>query len=382
MTVVPQRNTTDLRDPRSFDHVGRDVGAKGLVSGRVLADLADTDERIVCATTDLKYVTQLATFEARHPDRFLQFGIAERNMISAAAGLATVGLIPYVSTFACFSAVLAYENIRTDLAYPDLKVRVLATHAGIAMGYFGTSHHATEDISALRAVANLTVLSPCDAASTEALLRGTVDLEGPVYVRLGRGREEDVYDSVPTDYAPGAPSVVRQGKDVLVLGTGITVGHAVHAAAALADDGISATVVDVHTLKPFDGDAVAELAAAHPVVVTAEEHNVEGGLGSLVVEALARRGVGTPVHSVGLQDEFALVGPPAHLYRYYGIDPAGIALVARRAVEGARGTAGRRTTEPLWTELDRQAVLREVGARPSRRAADAPGARDTGAHVG
>ena len=381
MIVVPHRNTTDLRDPRSFDHVGRDVGAKGLVSGRVLADLADHDERIVAASTDLKYVTQLATFEARHPGRFLQFGIAERNMITAAAGLATVGLVPYVSTFACFSGVLAYENIRTDLAYPHLQVRVLATHSGIAMGYFGTSHHATEDISALRAVAGLTVLSPCDAASTEALLRGTVDLDGPIYFRLGRGREEDVYDEVPAGYGPGAPTVVRRGTDVAIMATGLTVGFAVRAAATLAEDGVSATVVDVHTLKPFDGDAVADVAAAHPVVVTAEEHNVQGGLGSLVVEALARRGVATPVHSVGLEDEFSLIGPPAHLYRYYGIDPSGIATVARRAVEaGARGST--RTTEPLWTDLDRQAVLRDVGARPSRPTADAPAERDAGAHVG
>jgi transketolase len=356
MTATAERRQTDLRDPRSFDHVGRDLGAKGFVAGRVLADLADDDERIVCASSDLKYVTQLAVFESRHPERFLQFGISERNMISAAAGLATVGLIPYVSTFACFSGLLAYENIRTDLAYPRLPVRVLATHAGIAMGYFGTSHHATEDIAALRAVADLTILSPCDARTTEALLRATVNRDGPIYFRMGRGREDDVYDALPADYAPGAPSVVTRGHDVLLAATGLTVSLARDAAHALAARGISATVLDVHTLKPFDGDAFAELATAHRRIVAVEEHNVEGGLGTLCVEALAARGVGVPVFKHGLRDEFSLIGPPSHLYRYYGLDSAGIATVAERALrEDAT------PMHPLWTDADRRSVLADVG---------------------
>jgi transketolase len=353
-----ERNKTDLRDPGSFDHVGRDVGAIGFVAGTVLADMADSDQRIVCASADLKWVGQLAVFEARHPDRFIQFGIAERNMLGAAAGLATMGLIPYVSTFACFSGVLGYENIRTDLAYPRLKVRVLATHAGIAMGLSGTSRHATEDISALRAVANLTILSPCDASSTEALLRGSVDHDGPIYFRIGRGREETVYEQVPDGYGPGSPTVVQRGNDVLLVATGLTVSFSRQAAALLAERGLSATVLDVHTLKPFDGDTVAELAASHPAVVTVEEHNVEGGLGSMVVEALALRGVSTPVFKQGLRDEFALIGPPSHLYRYYGIDPTGIATVAERALKD-----GARPLEPLWTTQDRDAVMRRYGVR-------------------
>lgn len=356
MTVTVQRRKADLRDPRSFDHVGRDVGAKGFIAGRVLADLADDDERIVAASSDLKYVTQMAVFDSRHPGRFLQFGISERNMIGAAAGLATVGLIPYVSTFACFSALLGYENIRTDLAYPRLPVRILATHAGIAMGYFGTSHHATEDIAALRAVADLTIVSPCDARSTEALLRSTVDWDGPIYFRLGRGREDDVYDSVPKSYGPGEPTVVARGEDILIAATGLMVSFARDAARSLAARGISATVLDVHTLKPFASDAFAELAAAHRAVVVVEEHNIEGGLGSICVEALAGRRVGTPVFKHGLRDEFSLIGPPSHLYRYYGIDPAGIATVAARALR-----ADASPLQPLWTESDRRTVLMDVG---------------------
>ncbi len=354
MTV--QRERTDLRDPRSFDHVGRDAGARGFVAGQVLAELADTDDRIVCAASDLKYVTQMALFEARHPERFFQFGISERNMITAGAGLATVGLVPYVSTFACFSGLLAYENIRTDLAYPRLPVRILATHAGIAMGYFGTSHHATEDIAALRAVADLTVLSPGDAASTESLLRGTLDHPGPIYFRLGRGREPDVYTGGLTPPAgPGAPTPLRTGTDVLVVATGFPVGNAVAAADALAAEGLSVTVLDAYTLKPFDDAAVARHAAGHRAVVTVEEHNVLGGLGTSVVEALAAHRVPVPVHKHGLHDEFSLIGPPAHLYRYYGLDAAGIATVVRRAA--GDGADPRRR---LWAADDARAVRAEV----------------------
>lgn len=357
------RAQADLRDPGSFDHVGRDAGDTDLATGRVLAELAARDDRVVVATADLTWVTQLADVAAAHPDRFLQFGIAERNMISAAAGLATMGLIPYVSTFACFSGVLAFANIRTDLAYPHLPVRVLATHAGIAMGYFGTSHHATEDIAALRAVAGLTVLSPAGATATESLLRGTLDHDGPIYFRLGRGREADVYARpgapVPPT-GPGAPTVLRGGTDVLLVGTGLTTGSALDAAELLATGGVAAGVVDVHTLKPFDGGATARLATGYRAVVTVEEHTVEGGLGSIVAEALARRRVFTPVFPHGLQDEFALVGPPNHLYRYYGLDGAGVATVARRALAAA-DDPGADHSRPLWTDADRREVLADVG---------------------
>ncbi len=357
--MIIERAKTDLRDPGSFDHVGRDVGARGFVAGRVLAELADNDERIVAAASDLKYVTQMAVFEARHPDRFFQFGISERNMITAAAGLATVGLVPYVSTFACFSGLLAYENIRTDLAYPRLPVRVLATHAGIAMGYFGTSHHATEDIAALRAVADLTVLSPSDAASTASLLQGTVDHPQPIYFRLGRGREDDVYvNGLVPPTGPGAPTVLRSGADVLLIATGFPVGATVAAADALAGEGLSVTVLDAYSLKPFDDAAVAEQAARHRVVVTVEEHNVIGGLGSTVVEALAAHRVHVPVHKHGIYDQYSLIGPPAHLYRYYGLDAVGIATVVRRAASSDAGPI-----RPLWTDKDAATVLAAVGVR-------------------
>jgi transketolase len=361
ITITPdgRRNAADLHDPTSFDHVGRDAGAN-FAAGRVLADMADTDPRIVVGCADLTYVTRLSAFGARHPERFFYYGISERNMIGAAAGLATTGHIPYVCTFACFSAILAYENIRTDLAYPRLPVRVLGTHAGISMGFFGTSHHATEDIAALRAVAGLTVLSPCDPVATEALLRATVDHDGPIYFRIGRGRDKPVYTD-PAQLRLDRPTTLTEGGDVLLVATGVMVQEALAAAESLAADGIGATVVDVHTLKPFPATAIAELAAAHRSVVTVEEHTVEGGLGTMTVEALAAAGVGTPVHKHGLRDEYAMVGPPTHLYRYYGLDGDGVATVARRLHElGARTPL---VAEPLWTADDRAAVYSRLGVQ-------------------
>jgi transketolase len=359
MTFSPDgsRNQADLRDSSSFDHVGRDQGAN-FAAGRVLAEMADSDPRIVVGCADLTYVTRLSEFGARHPDRFLYYGISERNMLGAAAGLATTGLIPYVCTFACFSGILGFENIRTDHAYPRLPVRVLATHAGISMGFFGTSHHATEDLAALRAVAGLTVLSPCDPVSTAALLRGTVDLDGPIYFRLGRGRESSVYTD-ENQLVLDRPTVLREGSDLLLVATGVMVRPALDAAEKLAAAGVTASVVDIHTIKPFPGERIAQLADEHRAVLTIEEHNIEGGLGTLTVEALAAAGSRTPVHKHGLRDEYALVGPPTHLYRYYGLDGEGIATVATRLRE--RPTARALISEPLWTEADRRAVYDKYG---------------------
>jgi transketolase len=348
-----RRNAADLHDPSSFDHVGRDAGAD-FPAGRVLADLADRDPRIVVGCADLTYVTQLGQFGSRHPDRFLYYGISERNMLGSAAGLATTGLIPYVCTFACFSGILGYENIRTGLAYPRLKVRVLGTHAGISMGFFGTSHHATEDLAALRAVAGLTVMSPCDKVSTAALLTATVDLEGPVYFRIGRGREDRAY-SDGTQLILDHPTFLRSGTDLLILSTGVMVQECLAAADALAGSGISVSVADVHTIKPFPSGWVAQQAADHAAVLVVEEHNIEGGLGTMTVEALAAAGVRTPVHKHGLRDEFAIIGPPSHLYRYYGLEPVGIAAIATRLLD--LPSPPPLVAGPLWTAEDRQAVL-------------------------
>jgi transketolase len=357
------RHQVKLLDQRSFDHVGRDAGASSLISGEVLAEIARNDQRIVCGTADIQFVTHLAEFRLEHPERMFQFGISERTMVGAAAGMAASGLIPYVSTFASFLGILAYENIRTDCAYPNLPVRLLATHTGISMGFFGSSHHATEDISALRSVANLMVLSPSDGPSYAALLRMTVDHDGPIYFRLGRGRDRDLHDPVAVEgLTPGQPIELREGKRVAILATGSMVAPAVDAAdaLALARGTQEIAVYDVHTLKPFDIDNVVQALDSDTVVLTVEEHNVEGGLGSMTQEYLAQRGLGNPVHKHGLQDEYVIVGPPAHLYTYYGMDAGGIETVAGRLLEAPPGL---RPLAPMWTQADRDEALTSVRSR-------------------
>jgi transketolase len=350
------RPLADLKDERSFDMAGRDGGETALVSGAVLAELARSDDRIVLGTADLQFATQMVPFRFEFPERLLQFGISERNMLGAAAGLASAGYLPYVCTFACFAGVLGFENIKTDIAYPNLPVRVLATHAGISMGFFATSHHATEDIGALRTVANLTVLSPSDGPSFEAMLRATVDHPGPIYFRLGRGREPRIYGS--PDAAPklGAPfRVVDRGEDLLIVATGGMV-HPSIAAAERLGDGVS--VFDAQTIKPFDPSSIVAAVKDHTKVLVVEEHNVEGGLGSIVREALLDEGVHVPVYKHGLQDEFAIIGPPAHLYQYYGLDGDGIARIGERLL----ASSGMPKGGLFWTQDDRDRVSREVAA--------------------
>ena len=369
-TIRDLRRTTDLQDKRSFDHIGRDAGASSLITGETLAEIGGTNSKIVCGTADIQFVTHLAEFRLKFPERFFQFGISERNMIGAAAGLAASGFIPYVATFACFLGGLGYENIRTDLAYTKLPVRLLATHAGVAMGFFGTSHHATEDIAALRAVANLMILSPSDGPSLAALLKATVDHQGPIYFRLGRGRDVAVHPTPAFITGPGEPIIVNQGGgDVLIVSTGSMVAPSIMAAKALATKAGRevATVFDVHTIKPFYADTIAAAVETGTKVLVVEEHNVEGGLGTIVTEALLDRGLSPWLYKHGFYDEFSIVGPPQHLYRYYGLDAEGIATVAARL-----GDAGARPqARSLWTVADRQAALLSVHDRRQDRSPSA-----------
>jgi transketolase len=365
---------TGLASPGSFNGLtNQNKNVQLRIPALALADLAESDQRVVAMSADLKVSTQLSEFEKRHPERFFQFGISERNMIAAAAGMASCGLLPYAGTFAAFSGLLAYENIRTDLAYANQPVRLLATHAGVACGYFATSHHATEDISALRSVANLMILSPCDGESAAALIRATLEYPGPIYFRMGRGREEPAYrGGAPEGYVPGEPHVIRRGHDVLIAATGILVQEAVEAAGTLEDQGISCTVLDVHTLKPFPDQAIAEYAASHRVVLSVEEHNVLGGLGSMVQEAVFEQGVSVPSYKHGFYDEYSIIGAPTHLYEYYGLDGAGIFHVAQRLlhlVDSGSFYSVEHKKVPLWTEDDRHRVASSIRAR-SLRASD------------
>jgi transketolase len=305
--------------------------ARSAVAGPVLADLADADDRIVVLTADLKFSNRTVEFERRHPERFVNVGIAEQHMVTMAAGMATFGYIPYVATFASFVGLLCAEQLRTDLAYPGLPVRVLAHHAGISLGFYGTSHHATEDLGLLRAMAGMTVVCPCDAASTARALADTVDHPGPIYFRLGRGREPDVYEPGAPDFEVGRIHVLREGRDLAIVANGITVSAALEAADALAVEGIDAAVLDAHTVRPFDGRTICEVAARTGRLLVAEEHNVVGGVASACAEALVDGGVGgVRLARAGMPaDEYALIGPPTHLYRHYRLDAEGLAARAR-----------------------------------------------------
>jgi transketolase len=295
---------------------------------------------------DLKYSNRTSDFAERHPGRFFNLGIAEQNMMSVAAGMASFGLIPYVGTFASYAGLLCAEQIRTDLAYTGMRVRVLAHHAGISLGYYGTSHHATEDVAILRSIAGVTVVAPCDARSLDAALRQTVEVAGPVYLRLGRGRDPDVYQPGTiggwrlgranwlTDGADRA--ALAYGADLAVLAYGMTVAPALEAARAAAADGAAVAVADMHTLKPLDSGAVTRAARARHGILVAEEHNTIGGLATAVADVLADRRLRAPLHRIGIPDEYAPVGPPTHLYRHYGLDAPGI-LARIREVTAGRG---------------------------------------------
>jgi transketolase len=318
-------------DPESWDLATSSRLATAAVSGQVLADLADGDDRIVVVTADLMYSNRTDPFAARHPDRFFNVGIAEQHMVSMAAGLATFGYVPYVATFASFVGLLCGEQIRTDLAYPGLPVRILAHHAGISLGFYGTSHHATEDLGLMRSIAGMTVVCPCDAISTARLLEATVDVPGPVYVRLGRGREPDVYGPESPAIELGRATVLRDGGDLTIVANGICVAAALEAADRLAADGIDAAVLDVHTVRPFDGDTICRYAERTGRLLVAEEHNVIGGVASACADALVDNGVGgVLLHRAGMPaDEYSLIGPPTHLYRHYQLDADGLESRAR-----------------------------------------------------
>lgn len=321
---------TRLKDQRSVRGTPA-ASMPAFVLGEELADLADSDPRIVVATADLASANRTNDFKARHPDRFFDFGIAEKNMITAAAGMASAGLVPYVATFASFSAILGAEQIRTDCAYPRMPVRIVGHHSGMSMGFYGTSHHSLEDLGMMRAIAELTIVSAADANQLRAILRASVDLPGAMYIRLGRGRDPVVYDEVPADFTIGRAKRLREGGDLTIVTMGSEVRACLDAAETLSRDGIEIRVVDMHTLKPLDVQEIKAAAAETGGILTVEEHNVTGGLGTAVAEVLVdcER---VPFRRHGVPDRFVEVGPPAALYAHYKLDAAGVAAVAREMI--------------------------------------------------
>ena len=321
-------------DDKSWDMVGSLNLSLQLPTGEVLLKLAEAgrDDIVVC-TADLGRPTQVINFGRRYPDRYFNFGIAERNMIGAAAGLATTGLLPVISNYSFFLALMGAENIRNDIAYPNLRVRMVGTHSGIAMGFYGTSHHCNEEIGLLRAIPNLVVMAPCDANAIRAALATTIDHAGPIYFRVGRGREAPIYDA-PPDWQIGGSTTLREGRHATVFAIGNLVKASLDAAEILAREGIELGVVDSYSVRPIDEAPILRAARAQGIVFSAEEHNVTSGFGSAVAEVLASHGAGARLVRIGMPDQYSLLGPPTHLYRHYGLDGDGVAATIRNALKG------------------------------------------------
>ncbi|WP_419340784.1 transketolase family protein [Achromobacter sp. PD1] len=297
-----------------------------------LIELAAAGHPVVAGSADLQYSNGLNRFAQAYPDRYVQFGISEQNMVSAAAGLATTGMMPFVATFASFLGLLCCEQIRMDVAYTKLPVRLIGHHTGISLGFYGTSHHATEDISTMRALAGLTVVSPADGPQLASAIKASVDWPEPIYFRVGRGRDPQVYeDGAPFQF--GRAIVHSSGSDLNIVACGITVHAALAAAEQLRGEGLSVGVIDMPTIKPLDRDAVLAAAGKSRVLMTVEEHNVLGGLGSAVAEVLADAGTGTRLRRHGIYDEYSLIAPPTTLYAHYKLDADGIADVARATLQ-------------------------------------------------
>lgn len=305
----------------------------GFTMSEELIDMVKEGRDVVVMTADLAYSNALMEFRDAYPERFVNTGIAEQNMMSIAAGIATTGATVYTSTFASFASLLCAEQLRTDLAYPKLKVRVLAHHAGISMGFYGTSHHAVEDLAITRSMANMTVVSACDGNAIRGLLRSTFDVDGPVYMRMGRGFEETVYESVPT-FEHGRFHTVRDGTDATIIATGLGVKSGLDAAKTLATQGLSVRVLDAAYVKPIDQQAILKAARETAAIMTVEEHNPNGGLGSAVAEVLAESGMAVKFKRHALPDEYALVSPPFHLYQHYGLDGPGVAKALQALMQG------------------------------------------------
>jgi len=284
--------------------------------GEALVELGAERDDFVVLDADLAAATQTGKFKAAYPERFYDCGIAESNMVGVAAGIAAAGHKVFCSTFAMFAAGRAFEQVRNSVGYPRLDVNICATHAGISVGEDGASHQCNEDIALMRSIPGMTVIVPSDDTEAKAAVRAALDVEGPVYMRLGRLAVPVVNDPETYRFEVGKGVVLREGADVTVVATGLMVAAALEAAESLAEKGVSAEVINIHTVKPLDEGLVRASAAKTGRVVTCEEHSVVGGLGDAVLAALAADPV--PVRKVGVNDVFGESGPAVDLLAKYG----------------------------------------------------------------
>jgi len=294
--------------------------------GEALAQIGEEIKDIVVLDADLSGSTKTSVFAKKFPERFFNIGIAEQNLMGTAAGFATCGKIPFASTFAVFATGRAFEQIRNSICYPNLNVKVAATHAGLTVGEDGATHQSVEDLALMRALPNMTVINPADGVEAKKAVRAAALHEGPVYLRLGRMAVETIFDE-DYEFEIGKGEVLKKGTDVAIIATGIMVGEALKAAEILEKDGLKAMVVNIHTIKPIDEEIILK-AAKCGAIVTAEEHTIIGGLGSAVAEVLAERKP-TPLRRIGIKDKFGQSGKPDDLLKLYNLTAEDIANAAK-----------------------------------------------------
>ena len=299
--------------------------------GEALVELGHTNKNVVVLDADLSKSTKTSDFSKAFPERFFNMGIAEQNLLGTAAGLAASGKIPFASSFAVFAVGRAYDQIRNTIAYPHLNVKIAASHAGLTVGEDGGSHQMLEDIALMRALPGMTVLVPADAVETKQAIFAAAEHEGPVYIRLGRPKVPVLFDE-NYRFQIGKGVLMQDGTDVTLVATGLMVSKALEAAELLQSENISAAVVNISTIKPLDTGLLANMAEKTGAVVTCEEHNIIGGLGSAVAEALAERHP-VPILRVGTEDVFGQSGQPDELLAKYGLTAEKIAEKAKAAIE-------------------------------------------------
>ena len=291
--------------------------------GNALAECGKDFPNLVVLDADLAGATKTSTFQKAFPDRFIDCGIAECNMTGIAAGLATCGKIPFISSFAMFAAGRNFEQVRNSIGYPHLNVKIGATHAGITVGEDGATHQCNEDVALMRTIPGMTVIVPSDDIEAKAAVRAALEMEGPVYLRFGRAAVPVINERDDYKFEIGKGVLLREGKDVTIIASGICVESALGAAEKLAADGIDAEVINIHTIKPLDEELVLASAKKTGKVVTVEEHSVIGGLGSAVCDVLAQKAP-TKVCKIGVYDRFGESGPAAALVEKYGLDAQGV----------------------------------------------------------
>jgi transketolase len=300
------------------------------IYGKTLCDLGAEHPDIVGLSADLAKSTKIGVFGEAFPERFFNVGIAEQNMVGMAAGMAKAGLTPYLSTFAVFASMRALDQVHTDICYQNLNAKIIATHAGLSFGQAGSTHHCTEDIAIMRAMANMTVIVPADGIETAHAVRAAYDKKGPVYIRINRGFDQALYDAKDYGFKIGKAVTLKEGTDLTIIACGSCAWQALEAARSLEKvDGLKVRVLDMHTIKPIDAEAIESAIKETRRVITVEDHNVIGGLGSAVAEVAAGTGKSFSFKRLGIPDCFSIIGLHEDLMAHYGIDANGIVAAVR-----------------------------------------------------